>query len=295
MPNENKEDLELLKIDPALLKGEDSGSDDADVSHDMSDDEERAMQDGWRPRNEWEGDPDEWVSAKEFNYRGELMKRISSQTAQLKAQAKKQEDLERAFKVLGEHHKKTAEIERKRIMDALRQEKAEAMRENDFDAVVEIDEKINEIKEEEKADKVATSENAKNDPAANVPKEVVDWLKDPKNAWYHNDPVLKGVANGLSDDYMAQYPEADLIDMLEYVNKRVREEMPHKFNKDTTRTPSKGAVTEARGTPRKSKSKFSSRDLSEEQYKAAKTFVDMGVFENVQAYVDELVNIGELG
>jgi hypothetical protein len=43
----------------------------------LSPDEQRAMEHGWRPKEEWEGDPEDWVSAREFNRRGELFARIA--------------------------------------------------------------------------------------------------------------------------------------------------------------------------------------------------------------------------
>lgn len=257
----------------------------------------RAMDDGWRPQEEWDGDPEEWVSAKEFNFRGELMQRISSQTSQLTDMKKKSDELADALKVLGEHHKKTAEVEHTRILNALKREKAEALADGDAEGVVEIDEKIADLKESVKEIK-AEEKEAKADvkeAAAEVPKAVADWLSDEKNAWYHNDPVRQGIANAVSDAYMRSNPEADMIDMLKHVDKVVREEVPHKFEDSKSsgrRTPK---VTEAGGGRRVAGKKFTKKDLSDDQLSAAKTFVDMGVFPNIQTYVDELVSNGDLG
>ena len=46
--------------------------------------EERASAQGWRPKDEWDGDPDEWVSAREFVRAGELFKKIDDQTVRSK-------------------------------------------------------------------------------------------------------------------------------------------------------------------------------------------------------------------
>ncbi len=38
----------------------------------------KASQDGWCSKDQWRGDPDDWVSAKKFNERGEMMGKIHS-------------------------------------------------------------------------------------------------------------------------------------------------------------------------------------------------------------------------
>ena len=256
----------------------------------------KALEDGWRPLSEWEGNEEDWVSAKEFNFRGELMSRISSQSGQLNDYKKKADELSEAIKILGEHHKKTAEIERKRILDGLKKEKALALEENDTEAVVEIDDQIADIKADMKADAEATEDKG-GDAPNQTPPEVTAWLANPSNSWYHNDPVLKGVANTVSEDYMRRHPEASIMDMLNYTDTKVREEMPHKFpdTEDEVRKP-KPKVTEKSTTPRtQKKSKFTIRDLTPEQQSVVKTFVDTGVYANAQEYVDELIANGQLG
>ena len=38
--------------------------------------EQRALDQGWVPQDEWQGDPDDWRPAKEFIDRGELFRKI---------------------------------------------------------------------------------------------------------------------------------------------------------------------------------------------------------------------------
>lgn len=294
MSNVEQDELEMLKIDKESVGNADNINEEEEVQYSTA--ELKAMEDGWRPLDEWEGDPDNWVSAKEFNFRGELMSRISSQSGQLSDAHKKVEDLSKAMKVLSEHHKKTAEVEHKRILESLKRAKAEALNDGDNDTVVEIDEKIQDLKAsaKEEAEQFKEEKQDVKDAKAEVPQAVAKWLSDEKNAWYHSDPVRKGVADSVSDAYMRANPDADLIDMLKHVDKVVREELPHKFasEKGSNNTPK---VTEAANVRRGGSKKFTRKDLSSDQAEAAQTFVDMGVFPTVQAYVDELVSIGELG
>jgi len=276
-----KVDLELEgdaenKVEPDELTGE----------------EARAAEDGWRPESEWEGETKDWIGAKEFNFRGELMSRISSQTAQLTATEKKTDELTKALHILGEHHKKTSETEHKRILKALKNEKIMAMEEGDVATTVELDDKIADLKESKKVEDAQFVEAKQTQEANGVPPEVTSWLASTENAWYHTDPIRKGVADALSDAYVRDNPNAPIIDMLKHVDKAIRQEMPHKF---TNPNATNGKVTETSTTKRSKNKKFTSRDLDDEQKVAAKTFVDMGVFGSMQEYVDELVSNGDLG
>lgn len=287
MADDNAE-LDLLKIDMSA----EEGAPEADEPE-YSDVEMRAMDDGWRPESEWEGDASEWVGAKEFNFRGELMSRISSQTGQLADNAKKVEELSAALKVLGDHHKKTAETEHKKILATLKREKIAALEDGDAEAIVEIDDKVAELKEAKKEEDLQYKDDVQEvkDIKSEIPPEVNAWFANPKNAWYHSDPIRKGIADAVSASYMGENPDADLLDMLKHVDKTVREEMPHKFESAAART---STVTEKGSRTTRKGKKFTTRDLDEDQKSIAKTFVEMGVFKNAQEYVDELASNGDL-
>lgn len=282
---EQEANLDKLKIDLEQEEGSEN-------EPELTVAEEKAMDDGWRPEEEWEGDSADWVSAKEFNFRGELMSRISSQTGQLTNANKEIDRISKALNVLGEHHKKTAETEHKRILTSLKKEKALALEDGDSEGVVEIDDKIQDLKDSKKEEAAQVKEDKEElkDAAAEVPKEITKWLNDPKNDWYHKQPVLKGAANAIWDDYMNENPEADYTDVIKHMDKTIREEMPHKFE-GTKRT---SKVTESDGGRKRTKTKFTKKDLSEDQLEVAKTFVDTGIFSNVQEYVNELVENGDL-
>lgn len=279
---------EQLKVDLELEAEKDKGK-----VEEFSEQETRAMEDGWRPESEWEGETKDWIGAKEFNFRGELMSRISSQTAQLTATEKKTDELTKALQILGEHHKKTSETEHKRILGALKREKVLAMENGDVEETVELDDKIADLKESKKVEEAQFVEAKQTQEANGVPPEVTSWLSDTDNAWYHTDPVRKGAADALSDAYVLANPGAPVIDMLKHVDKVIRQEMPHKFT--NSKATAKGKVTETSTTTRGKNKKFTTKDLDDEQKTAAKTFVDMGVFDTMQEYVDELVSNGDLG
>jgi len=66
--------------------------------------EDQAREQGWRPKEEYEGDPEKWRPAKEFVERGELFGKIDHMGKELK-------ETRKALKMLQEHHSKVKETE----------------------------------------------------------------------------------------------------------------------------------------------------------------------------------------
>jgi len=75
--------------------------------------ESQAREQGWKPKEEYEGDPEKWKPAKEFVERGELFGKIDTLGKDLK-------ETRKALKMLQEHHAKVKETEYKRAVDDLK-------------------------------------------------------------------------------------------------------------------------------------------------------------------------------
>ena len=69
-----------------------------------------AREQGWVPKEEYQGDPEKWRGAKEFVERGELFGKIDSMGKELK-------ETRKALKMLQEHHSHVQEAEYKRAVD----------------------------------------------------------------------------------------------------------------------------------------------------------------------------------
>ena len=69
------------------------------IEHEYSPIEKQAMGRGWKPKDQWEGDPDEWRSAKEHVERGEMIGKIIAQGREL-------EDLKRAVNFMTDNQRK---------------------------------------------------------------------------------------------------------------------------------------------------------------------------------------------
>jgi hypothetical protein len=71
----------------------------------------RAMEMGWKPKDQWEGDPNEHRSAKEYIDRGELLGKLKQQGSELR-------ELKAMVSTLSEHNRKVhAEAYRQAITD----------------------------------------------------------------------------------------------------------------------------------------------------------------------------------
>lgn len=312
MPNLTAEGLQEIqdKIQPVL---EEESTDDKTVDDEPTqtpdDDYQeapeaiKAREDGWVPLEEWKGDPDDWVDAKEFLFRGELMGRIKKQSKAINTFKDEIEGMKEALRTLGEHNKKIAENERKKALQELRSAKKEAFEDRDFDAMEEIDERMAELKSvdldavEEKQPK----DNAKDD--AGVNPEVEAWLEN--NQWYTKDPILQHVTNGAVQQLLAEDPdlESDPSDLLEKAKKLVMKEMPHKFEQendeddDKPRRAPKAAVAEPGKRPASAsgrKPKALSKYLSPMQRKVGDTFVKSGAIDSLEDYAKQLDDLGEL-
>jgi hypothetical protein len=297
--NEDVQDTDIEEIE-----------EDLDIEdHDEGNEEEpeytaaqlEAMDQGWRPKDEWEGDPDQWVDEKEFLYRGELMGKIS----QLNKRAKSMEDAlsqkEKTIKALTEHNKKMSEIEFKRALKQLKAEKRAALEDDEYDAADDIDDEIAELRKtqeelESAYDVTDTDDGENNEEAVPVISEedqalLQKWAT--KNPWYNSNAAMHGAAEALASEYLTENPQ-DYTGMLRYVDRGIRKEFPHKFTrkmKGTTVT-----ETDGRSAGRKKtggKKKYSANDLTPEQLSVARGFESDGVM-TLQEYAEDLAELGEL-
>jgi hypothetical protein len=257
-----------------------------------SDAEQRARSGGWVPKEEWDGNEDDWVDYREFNLRGELMERIQHQTRQLKRNNKTIDDLKNAIKALGEHNSKIAEVQYNRALHVLKAERATALTEGNAERVAEIEdnlEKLNEAKENSKLE-FNLDEEPTEEPEIN--EQFRQWVQKPSNSWYGRDIPMTATADALSVKF-AQEKDGKFspTELLEFVDKAIRKEFPHKFKTGAPRV----SESDASGTARVVRGrKFSARDLNDEQRSIGKRFVDSGAFSNIQEYVDQLAELGEI-
>jgi hypothetical protein len=176
--------------------------------------EQRAMEQGWVPQDQWEGSPDDWRPAKEFVDRGELLSKISEQKRELKS-------IRSAMEEFGKHHSRVRQVEYERALASLKAQKKEALNDGNADAVIEIDDQIDAVKEEaRKSQQPVPQVNTEPDPI------YTTWVN--KNSWYNSERAMKAFADEVARETFAS-GERDRAVILASVEKAVKKEFPHKF------------------------------------------------------------------
>ena len=250
--------------------------------------EDRARESGWKPLEEWSGNSDEWVDAKTFNQRGEYLERIKTQSSQLKKLEKKLHSQEQTLKELADHHRKVAEIERTKALDSLKDLKKQALDIADHSRVVEIDDKIADLKN-------TKIEEPTRQQAQEPHPDVVEWIED--NPWYDDnnsshDPLLAGAFNGVVESILKKNPElkGEVKRVLDMAASKLKEEFPSKFGKRRQTITESSSSEPTKGSPDKNLA----RKLNEEQRQFAKRFIQQGALKSYEEYAQQLAAIGEL-
>jgi hypothetical protein len=271
---ENNEDLQQEVVEGQEQEPQEQQGSPAAKEPEYSDNEKKAMAQGWVPEDQYEG-TGKWRSAEEFLDRGELFSKIDEQNRKLRA-------TEATLDALKKHHKRTAEIEYKRALTALKAEKKEALDVGDTERVVDIDEQIAETKAEA-AKAIAQMDHA---PAQAEPNpQFMVWVN--KNPWYQNDRAMKIYADTVGDELAAKGMR-DPTEILLEVERRTKKEFAHKFN-----NPNRGKPGAVEGGGRKGSQKQDTFQLTPEETQVMNKFVRHGVMTREEYIAEAKAQRGE--
>ncbi len=233
--------------------------------------EQKAMEQGWRPKEEFNGDPDAFIEAGEFVRRGELFSKIEVQSRELK-------QVRQALDALKDHHSKVKETEYKRALASLEAARKQALVEGEHERFFALEEKIDEIKAEKETfdqelQQVPTAETHDVHPA------FAEWLN--KNKWYETDEAMRAYADRLGTKYAKTMspPEA-----LKQVAEDVKKKFAHEF---TNPKASRAMAVEPSGRGAGNSSSFT---MSNEERDIMRKFVRSGVMTEAQ-YIAELKKV----
>ena len=232
-----------------------------------------AKDSGWVPKDEYKGDDHKWVDAGEFLRRGELFKKIEDQSKQLK-------DVRSALNEMKKLQGQVREVEYKRALDTLRQQKKEALIDGDAEAVIAAEERIDLVKEQVKQLQSQPAD-VQEDSGAQHP-EFVAWTE--QNSWYKSSSPMKAFADALGQD-LARAGNSP-SEVLRKVAAEVRKEFPARFNNPNREKP--GTVESGKGSGTSSSTKFV---LSDEERRIMNTFIRTGAFKTEAEYINELKKV----
>lgn len=182
-----------------------------------SETELKAMDMGWRPKEEFEGNEDDFIDAKEFVRRKPLFDRIEGQSKEIKS-------VRKALEALKTHYTKVQETEYNRALAKLQEARQDAISNADGAAFDQIDKEIKNVEKQMDVVKQAQELPLVED-EPQVHPEFAAWQQ--KNQWYSSVGYMRTWA----DDFGAQLAKQGLkpAEVLRKVEEGVRKEFPQKF------------------------------------------------------------------
>ncbi len=186
--------------------------------------EQKALEMGWRPKEEFDGDEEAFIDAKEFVHRAPLFEKISSQSKSIKR-------LEAALEGMRTHYTKVQQTEYQRALKDLKAQQEAAVEEGDLTKYHALNERREAIEQEHQE----LVEGIQAPVTPQVPEELQQWVS--RNPWVEQHPHMRVFADKVAETFVAKV-RAGLMtpaDVLREVEKQVRVEFPNKFrnpNKD---------------------------------------------------------------
>jgi len=212
--------------------------------------ETEARVQGWVPKEEFRGDEKDWIEAEVFVQRGReinpiLRKNNERITKELDATKRQMEELKQATEEFKKFQKESFERklqEYETEIQDLKALKRKAISEGDGELVVELDDRIDEIKTK-KSESQEVSKEKKSEVPATDPKvqaEIEQWVSE--NPWYKTDTKLATATNALADQIRKNNPYLVGKEFLDLVDKELSELFPpEKLGKKTRpRSPVEG-------------------------------------------------------
>lgn len=241
---------------------------------------EKAMGMGWRPESEWDGDPEDWVDAKEFIGRQKLYDRISDANKKVKT-------FEKTLNEFKQHYDNVSKTEYERALQTLKLQRIKALEEGDSTTLLKVEDQIDEVKDKIKEAKQTTATTTI-DP--DFQRDFEAWTG--RNSWYQSDPALRKEADTLGYAYVAMHGNSTPPDeVLKYIEKEIKYRHASKFSNPNRGLPN--MVENGDGdTKKKPVSRQNDIQLSEDEERAMKKFVKLGVMTEAK-YKEDLKKMRE--
>lgn len=228
----------------------------------MDPETEKASRNGWRPKDEWNGDPDDWVSAKNFNQTTNLMNA-------LKHTKQRVDEMERDFDDRLKANQKLHDIQKKALISQL---------ESKRDDAIDDANKADALKYQSQIDDL-------NEPAEEVPatRSRDDQLLDNfnrDNPWIKERTPKAAFAKDSFNYHFAQTGNAqEAIDrMMDEVGKEYPARNPNRDTHTTTET--------RRSVPgKRQEKKITWGDLNADELKWYQVGADNGAWKNKDEYL----------
>lgn len=276
-------------------------ADTPDTETQSPDIESRARAMGWRPQEEFNGDPNKWRSAEEFVAKGENdlpvlrenLRRTTDQLTQLQSRLAKQDQdfkstisrIERMSDAALQRQKETLEASYQAAMrnaaangDVETYDRLDVNRRH---AVSEFDTQLAEVRRPVETEQPASQ--ARPEPTADEQARIQGWIN--RNPWYKTDIELNHIATAYSSFLTQQNPSMGLDDNLKQTEAHMRKRYADRFGAVSADPPAvEGGGT--RMTASASRGKGWNDIPSDARAQAAK-FIKEGLFKDQNDYAKE--------
>lgn len=241
---------------------------------------------GWKPLDEFHGDPSRWRDADAFLEKGRqingfLRKDFDKLRQELHLRDAQIADLQHSIMQFAEYHKETEARALDRARKELNAARKEALRAQDGERVVEIEERLESLDEAAAQMRVAppvvASKPVGPDPV------FKKWVDD--NSWYTENRVLRALTHDYAEELKQTNPQLVGVEFLEQVKKRVQADHPEFFRNPARTRPAAVGTGSVESDPRPNRKRTYS-DLPVEARIACDQFVKKG-FVTRESYVKD--------
>ncbi len=202
--------------------------------------EQKAWDGGWRPEEQFKGDPENWKTAREYNLYGEMQGQIREAKAETRREAAKNDERITNLNKLHEASKKAA------IQD-LKAQQREAVEEADTEKYDKIQTQIDNQKVETEA--VTPGK----DPAVAEWEAKNDWINDTGSEKYAQAQAAWGIAAQRGMDNQAA---------LNFVDSQLAKLYPDEAQQEAPRNPRREAATMTETSTRRSTRQRANKELT---------------------------------
>ena len=256
---------------------QDDSTDNEQSESGSNESESTASEMGWVPKDKYRGDPDKWVDAETFVQRGnksgpilkERNEHLIQEIQTLKSEFAKHKEVTEQFKKFQAEQSERKVNEYKAQIAELRAQKSEAIRNGDGDAVNDIDDRIDTLKERSKEAVVEPPKQAEVAPH----QDFASWKSE--NDWFEKDTAMAAYATELAKGLRAKGDTSEGRVFFDKVKEVMRKDFPNKFGNPNRSKPS--AVETGNTSTYKGKT-FD--DIPADERKTIRTFISQGLYKN---------------
>jgi hypothetical protein len=193
--------------------------------------EAKAREWGWKPLDEFEGEPDAWHDAEEYIKRSDpryLRQELSRTERRLKGLEKQQNQERLEFDRRLQRMERLSQAQRQKLyrdIEAARRAAVEVGDTDEYDRLNRAEEQLYTLEQDAEKQPKQTQKAA----VEEINPDVERWVQ--ANPWFLQDRVLNKAAQGIHEDLMETEPELTVSQNLAKVKRELVRRFPEKFTR----------------------------------------------------------------